>query len=266
MTILQNVLQKFSKVSEDVKPQPVTTFINKLQQYAPLLELQGRRQLIEVLIDDSDRSAQSIHQIEAGSMRSYQSLIMAIDTESGELVLDELFPACVHLVLGQNAIFRRCQGNHMLQFEMQLKARHENIHDGQTSLVFTLPKQLQFQPRRKQPRLIIDKSQPLTVNLQSPIFEPWFATAQNISAGGMRLTVGGNITDQLVPGSVLRQCEFKFSRDFQIRCQARVIGFRFSRTPYRHTQVSLEFINLPARQQLQLTQLIDTLTGPRVAA
>lgn len=260
MTILHNVLQKFTKPAAKAASQPVTEFVNKLQHYTSLLELQGRRQFIEVLIENSDRSAH-YNSLQPMPLQSYQSLIVAINTEASELILDELFPACVHLQLGQKAIFRYSQGNHVLQFEMTLLGHHDH-----GSLVFSLPKTLNYQPRRQQPRLLIDKSQPLTVQLQSPIYEPWFATAQNISAGGMRLTIGGNITDQLEPGSLLRQCDFTFSRDFHIRCQARVIGFRFSRTPYRHTQVSLEFVGLPGRQQLQLSQLINTLTGQSVAA
>lgn len=271
MTLLKDVLQKFSKVSDIPEERPVTAFVSRLQQYAPLLELQGRRQLIEVLIKDNDRSAQLNNSfndanLEQSSLRSYQSLIVGIDTENGQLLLDEIFPQCPHLLPGQKAIFRHTEGNHMLQFEIQLLQQTQNPDDGHNCLAFSLPKELHYQPRRRQPRLMIDKSQPLTVRLQSPIYDPWFATAQNISAGGMRLTVGGNITDQLEPGSILRECDFKFSRDFQVKCQARVIGFRFARTPYRHTQISLEFIGLPARQHLQLSQLIATLTGQKIAA
>lgn len=260
MTILHNVLQRFTKPAAKASSQPATEFVNKLQQYTSLLELQGRRQFIEVLIENSDCGAHS-HSLQPVPPQSYQSLIVAINTEASELTLDELFPACVRLQQGHKAIFRYSQGNHMLQFEMTLLGHHDH-----GSLVFSLPKTLNYQPRRQQPRLLIDKSQPLTVQLQSPTCGPWFATAQNISAGGMRVTIGGNITDQLEPGSFLRQCDFTFSRDFHIRCQARVIGFRFSRKPYRHTQVSLEFVGLPGRQQLQLSQMINTLTGQSVAA
>jgi len=245
--------------------QPITALIDRLQYCAPLLALQGRRQLIEILIRETQNPGFQSSGSQSNTQH-FQSLIVGINTETNQLLLDELFPACPQLRPGHTVIFRHVHGNQVLEFEIQLQARHLNPADDNHHLVFTLPKHFQYQPRRHQPRLYIDKSQPLTVRLQSPLYEPWFATAQNISASGMRLSIGGNITDQLQPGDLLRQCDFQFSLTFQVRCQARIIGFRFCRSPYRHTQVSIEFIRLSPRQQLQLQQIIETLTGQNIAA
>ena len=274
MTLFKNLLKKIThanhhSLSTSTQPaspyqpnpynqQPISLLVDRLQYCAPLLELQGRRQLIEILIHDIQRPQ--------SPTQYFQSLIVGINTETNQLLLDELFPPCPQLCPGQTVSFRHVNGNQVLQFDIQLQTHHLNSADGNNHLIFTLPKHFQYQPRRRQPRLNIDKSQPLTVRLQSPIYEPWFATTQNISAAGMRLSVGGNITDQLQPGNLLRQCDFQFSLNFQVRCQARIIGFRFCRSPYRHTELSIEFVHLNPRQQLQLKQLIETLTKQNIAA
>jgi hypothetical protein len=44
-----------------------------------------------------------------------------------------------------------------------------------------------------------------------------------------------------------------------IRCSARVRGFRLLRSPHRHTQISLEFVDLPLERQQQLQQFINNV-------
>ena len=81
----------------------------------------------------------------------------------------------------------------------------------------------------------------------------------------MRVVVGGNVLDQLQPGALLPMCEFSFHEELQIRCQARTRGFKFHRRPYRHTEISLEFIDLPHQQAAQIRQLISSIEEPQAA-
>ncbi len=77
--------------------------------------------------------------------------------------------------------------------------------------------------------------------------------------GGLRASVPGNMLGQLRHGALLPLCEFTLSDELSIRCSARVRSFRLLRTPHRHTQVSIEFVDLPTERAQQLQQFINNL-------
>jgi c-di-GMP-binding flagellar brake protein YcgR len=81
----------------------------------------------------------------------------------------------------------------------------------------------------------------------------------DISSGGLRASIPGNLLGQLRHGALLPLCELTLSDELTIRCSARVRGFRLLRAPHRHTQISIEFIDLPAERQQQLQQFINNV-------
>lgn len=252
MAILQAVMQKLTgKPTESSPAVPTTTLTNRVNSLFPLFELQQQRQLLQVICERTGEQ--------------FQSLILELDFNNNVVVLDDLFPSPQGGLFQPGELFtvKHHKDGMVLSFSMPLEA----LVMEQQAPVFKLrmPEQVEYRQRRSQPRIALSKQQPLTVKLQSPRRTPWYATANNISSGGMRVVVGGNILDQLQPGILLPQCEFSFHDDFQVRCQARAKSFRFLRRPYRHTEISLEFVDVAPQQVLQLKHLVSSVQTPEAA-
>lgn len=253
MAILQAVLQKFSRKPEaSTQLQPAHSLANRILSYSPLFELQEKRQLIEVT---SERTGES-----------YQSMILAVDLKRQVLDLDELFPQPADYIYQPGDIFtvKHHHQGQLLTFSSPLHSIMMSLSSPVYSI--SLPESVHYRQRRSATRIRLSKQQPLSVRLQSPRRALWYATANNISAGGMRLVIGGNVLDQLQRNTLLPECEFRFHDEFKVRCQARVKAFRFLRRPYRHTEISIEFTDLGPMQQQQLKQLINTFDSMEKAA
>lgn len=253
MAILQAVLQRFSrKVEGPAAPFSATNLADQINACAPLFELQERRQLIEIVCERSGES--------------FQSMVLSIDVTAGTLELDELFPTPkTHgLCPGDLLTFKHHNGGQLLTFTTPLESIMQTLDAPLYTLI--LPESVAYRQRRIAPRMTLSRQQPLTVRLQSPWRTAWYATANNISHGGMRLIIGGNVLDQLEPASLIPLCEFNLHQELNIRCQGRVRGFRFIRRPYRHTEISLEFIDLGPQQQRQLQHFIEKIQKQPQAA
>lgn len=249
MAILQAVLQKFSRKPAVAEfEEPAVSLRQRMQVYAPLFALQEKRQLIEVT---SERTGET-----------YQSMILAIDLLNDTLELDELFPQPASHIYRPGDLFTL--KHHQYGQIMLVTTPLESILISRNSPVYRLqlPEDVSYQQRRQHPRVNLSKQQPLSVRLQSPLRTPWYATANNLSVGGMRLVVGGNVADQLYRDALLPECSFKLHDHLHIRCEATVKAFRFVRRPYRHTEISIAFKDLGPRQTLQLHQLVTALLAP----
>lgn len=197
-------------------------------QYLALWELQQQRQQLEIKI--------------TGSSRSYQSMIVAIDMERGLLWLDDLFPQQLILDAGDELTLRHHRQGEQLLIRAPIIALGSSY--GTSGIALELPEFSYYQPRRSAPRYAIGHQSPLSVKIRPLGQEPSFGTLQDISTGGMRLMVAGNLLPYLRHGALLPLCEVTLSDDLQIRCRARICAFRMGRAPYRHTQISIEFIEL----------------------
>jgi len=229
-----------------IEPKPT----RNAKHYLPLFELQKKRQLLEVVHNQD----------------SYQSIILRTDIAKGILILDDLFSVTSSYSIGTHPPIN-------VGDELIVKHHHSNgkvlsftsplldidLSPNSPLYVLKLPNNLDCGQRRRLPRVLLGQKQPLGVKLQSDLNEYWFATAHNLSSGGMRLVLGGNLVNQLQRGSILPLCEFHFNSYFHIRCQAAVRSFRFLRSPYRQTQISVEFINIASYQRLQLQQFINAM-------
>ena len=121
----------------------------------------------------------------------------------------------------------------------------------------SLPQEISLQQRRQFSRLNLSRDKPLCVKLSTPGQAAWYSTAINLSAGGMRLVVGGNLLDALHPGKRIQNCEFKFTDRIAVSCEASVRGFRFLRQPFRQTEISIEFTDLSSVTAKEMTTLIE---------
>lgn len=209
-------------------------------QYLPLWELQKNRQLLEVKIGTASRV--------------YQSMILAIDIERGLLWLDDLFPQQLILDAGDDITLRHHRNGEQLVVRAPVVALGSNY--GAVGFAIELPEFAVYTPRRSAPRYAIGHQSPLSVKIRTLGQEPSFGTLQDISSGGLRLMVAGNLLPYLRHGALLPLCEVSLNEDLQIRCKARICAFRMGRSPYRHTQVSVEFLDLEEEKREALTRFL----------
>lgn len=216
-------------------PEPVIP-----EQYQSLWELKQQRQLLEVKI--------------AGSNRSYQSMIMAVDLERGLLWLDDLFPQQLILDAGDELSIRHHRNTEELVIQAPVLALGSSY--GTSGIAIELPNFAYYQARRRFPRYTIGHQSPLSVKIRPLGQDPSFGTLKDISLGGMGLMVAGNLLPYLRHGAIMPLCEVTLSDVLQIRCRGRICAFRVGRSPYRHTQISIEFIDLAEDQRAALGQLL----------
>lgn len=209
-------------------------------QYLPLWELQKTRQLLEIKID--------------AASRVYQSMILAIDIERGLLWLDDLFPQQLILDAGDDITLRHHRNGEQLVVRAPVVALGSNY--GAVGFAIELPEFAIYTPRRSAPRYAIGHQSPLSVKIRTLGQEPSFGTLQDISSGGLRLMVAGNLLPYLRHGALLPLCEVNLNEELQIRCKARICAFRMGRSPYRHTQISVEFLDLEEEKREALTRFL----------
>jgi c-di-GMP-binding flagellar brake protein YcgR len=198
------------------------------EQYLAIWELQKQRQQLEVKI--------------TGTTRAYQTMVLAIDIKRGLLWLDDLFPQQLLLEVGDEICIRHHRNIEQLVISGTVVALGSTY--GASGLAIALPEFVSYQPRRSSPRFIIGHQSPISVKIRTLGQEPWFGALQDISTGGLRLMVAGNLLSHLRHGALLPLCEVAINEELQIRCRARVCAFRVGRSPYRHTQISVQFIDL----------------------
>lgn len=263
MTILRSVWQKLSgkhSVAKTTASNPIlpkaaaltlasvspivkTSKDSLPDQYLPLWQLLTQRQLIEVKVE--------------GNSLSYQTLILAIDVQRGLLWLDDLFPNQHVLEIGDKISLRHHRNGEQLSFSSPILAWGSNY--GANGLAIMLPDHLLYTPRRQFRRANMGDKPSLSLRLRAIGQDISYGSVLDISSGGLRASVPGNMLGQLRHGALLPLCEFTLSDELTIRCSARIRSFRLLRAPYRHTQVSIEFIDLPAERAQQLQQFINNL-------
>jgi c-di-GMP-binding flagellar brake protein YcgR len=210
-------------------------------EFLPLWQLYKQRQLLEVKISSANRV--------------YQSMIIALDIERGLLWLDDLFPQQLILEVGDELVIRHHRQGEQLLIRASILALGSNY--GASGIAILLPDNTCYTPRRVNLRFNVVGETPTMVKIRTLGQEPCFGTLQDISAGGLRINVAGNFLSQLRHGLLLPLCEFNLSNELQIRCRAKVCAFRITRSPYRCTQISLEFVDLPEHKREAITHFLQ---------
>jgi len=112
------------------------------------------------------------------------------------------------------------------------------------SLCIDLPYQADYQPRRIEPRIEFNDQSVFSANINPLFGAPWYAKLKNISQGGMRIAVAGDLRDQLHKNLPIQRCDIDLGFKKPLRCSGRVKSFSFYTRPYRHTLVSIMFENM----------------------
>lgn len=263
MAILRSVWQKLSgkktapKAAQNTATTPETAKLSlasvsrlpKAQkdiapdQHQALWQLLNQRQIIEVKVE--------------GSSFSYQTLVLAIDIQRGLLWLDDLFPSPHLLETGDQITLRHHRNGEQLTFTSPILAWGSSY--GANGLAIMLPEQAHYAPRRQFRRANMSDKSSLSLKLRAVGQDISYGSVLDISSGGLRASIPGNQLGQLRHGALLPLCEFALSDELTLRCSARVRSFRLLRAPHRHTQVSIEFVDLPQERLQQLQQYINNI-------
>ncbi|MCV6625257.1 MAG: flagellar brake protein [Cellvibrionaceae bacterium] len=188
-----------------------------------------------------------------------QSLILAVKPEQGCFEIDELFPGHYHgqIQAGDALHLRLNQGGQVQEMDCKVLDYHSDSAMPYYSLA--LPERIHAGQRRKQRRIAISEDFPITVSLQTNLGERLHGSAENISAGGLRLRLAGNQLKELQAGAFLPQCELNFPGGLRLNCSARIKGLQFKREPHRHTSVSICFGQMEPANRDTLNGLVDAI-------
>lgn len=213
--------------------------------YLTLLDLQEKRQLVEVKIEGGKHA------------NSYQSMIVDIDLDKQLLYLDTLIPMNPYnpIIVGDKLTISHHHQGQVIACTGELKSV---LTDNAGLLyVMELPYNIGIRQRRLFPRTSLQQFGGIRTRILSPTKTPWAAFPINLSAGGLRVAIGGNVSDQLRRNCILPKCEISIGSEIRIRCSTTVKSFQYGRQPYQHTRVSLEFNKLEAQQKLRLQQFVE---------
>lgn len=236
----ERIERSFSRQHHDV-------LMTQLQQQTSLMKLKDKRQVIECILPDSDETLQTI--------------ILDIDLYEKKLIIDEPSPLRVSLdsLIGKSITLRHQHQQLMLCFSAMVLDYNANDR----SLSIDLPYQADYQPRRIEPRIEFSEHTVHSANINPLFGAPWYAMLKNISHGGMRIAVAGDLRDQLHKNLPIQRCDIDLGFKKPLTCGGRVKSFSFYTRPYRHTMVSIMFDGM---SQNDLAYLDDFLLDIMEAA
>jgi c-di-GMP-binding flagellar brake protein YcgR len=253
MAILRSVWQKLSgkPLAAKTAPEPKIASVTPIAKpkrdipakYLALAALLDQRQLIEVKVGTSSLA--------------YQTQVVALDIKRGLLWLDDLFPSQHMLEIGDQITLRHHRNGEQLSFSAPILAWGSQY--GANGLAILLPEQADYLPRRQFRRADMRDKPSLSLKLRALGQDVCYASVLDISSGGLRASITGNLLGQLRHGALLPLCELSLSDELTLRCSARLRSFCLLRTPHRHTQISIEFVDLASESKQQLQQFINNL-------
>lgn len=248
MGIFNKVLHHLSrsKTEEDkVSQNTKNRLLEQVNQYAPLIRLQDERKLIEVIIP--------------GHMDSFQSMIVGVDLYNQQLILDDLTPKLQNreALIGESVVLRHQHKQQMLNISSDVLS-----WDGESQCFhLKLPEIVHYQPRRQTPRLFLSGKTPLSATIDPIYGAPWYASVSNISTGGMRILVMGDLRNQLHKHKPLKKCDINLNNNSPlISCRGRVKSFSYQGRPYRHTEISISFESISDEYLDALDEFIEQLS------
>ncbi len=244
MGIFNRVLHHFIHRKTPEVSTPKNRLLAQINRYASLIRLQDERQLFEVIIGEH--------------ADSYQSMIVGVDLYNQQLIIDEFSPSIQNpeALVGHTVVIRHQNHQQMLKITSEIIAWDEQSR----TVVIKLPDYVEYQPRRQQQRIIIDRKSPLNAVIDPIYGAPWHASIDNISLGGARILVMGDLRSQLHKNKPLRKCEIKLENNRSINSQARVKAFSYHARPFRRTEISIEFDALQNEDLFKLEALIEQVS------
>lgn len=215
--------------------------MNHFDNYHHLMQLQDDRQLVEVYL--------------SGHKNSFQSMIIGIDFVDANISLDEFSPFVEHpeSLINQEVTIRHYKNWEKLEIHTSITGWSKQEHCFQLAL----PEFIEYQPRRNYPRLLLANNHPLKSHINPLYGAPWYAIVKDISQGGMRINVSGDLRPHLHKDKVLPKCQIMLDDNISVQARGLVRAFSYSNKPYRHTEISIEFTNMTEAHKTDLKRFID---------
>jgi c-di-GMP-binding flagellar brake protein YcgR len=208
--------------------------------YLNLFDVQRSHALIDVVIDGSDAS--------------YQSIILGVDPEAGTVTIDELFPPGFIGLPGQPVtVTVRLDGSRRLSFASRITLRGRDA-DAVEYYQLMLPDALDYNQRRGAFRLKLGHGWSVTSDFLTPDLQRRSAAVRDLSSTGIRLALRQQAP--LNAGDELRDLHFEFAgRTFQCRAGVRNVDSEGA----DGTVVGATFLDLPKPEQRSLERMIMQL-------
>jgi len=226
------------------RPKPHLSLFAQLNRYGSLIRIQDQQQLIEVISDDF--------------IDSFQSMIVGVDIYHQQLIIDELSPRIQNpeSLVGRTLIIRHQKDRQMLNIKVDVISWSEATH----CLHLSLPEDTGYSPRRQHYRREILATAPINA-LVAPVHgAPWHATLVNVSVGGMRIIVSGDLRSELDKHKPLKKITLSLPGNDTVTCGGHVKSFRFIGRPYRRTEISIEFNNLSDDHKFDLQHFVECVS------
>lgn len=250
MGIFNRVLHRFvqhipaQKQKDSIAKNTNDRLLAQVNRYASLIRLQDERQLVEVMI--------------GAQAESFQSMIVGVDLYNQQLIIDEFSPRIQNptALIGQTVILRHQNNQQMLKINSEIVSWEES----KRTIVLNLPDKVEYQPRRQQERIIVNNNTPLSAIIDPIYGAPWHAGIDNISLGGARILVMGDLRTHLHKNKPLRKCDITLDNGQMISCRGRVKAFSYYGRPFRRTEISIEFESLQNEDLFKLEEFIEQLS------
>ncbi len=243
MGFLQHLFHRQPPTTEHDMAQQVVgqQVMESFEQYYPLMRLQDERQFLEVFLP--------------GEQYSVHSMIIGIDFATGTFSLDEFSPAIAQpeALIEENLVIRHYQDWQKL--EITSSVLDWDADNAQYTML--LPEYVGYQARRLYPRLVLSGKQLLKSQIYPIYGSPWYATVKDISRGGMRINVAGDLRPHLQKNTVLPKCQLLLDNNMTIQCQGSVKGFRYVSRPSRTTEIGIEFRQMSPDNQTDLKRFLE---------
>lgn len=243
MGLFNHFLDRLIHTNTEIPVQQASNqhFIECFDNFQHLMKLQDNRQLLEVLVPNHKNS--------------FQSMIIGIDFTNESFKLDEFSPSLLspESLLNQVVTIR----HHKNWEKLEIQGTIFNWSEEEHCYYLSLPEFVAYQPRRNYPRLLLANNNPLKTHINPLYGAPWYATVKDISQGGMRINVSGDLRPHLHKDKLLPKCLVILDSNISILCQGEVRAFSYISKPYRHTEISIEFRNMSQPHQTDLKRFID---------
>jgi len=217
----------FSRMLHHLKGDSIERSFSREHHDVLMSQLQQQTSLLKL-----QENRQVIECLLPDSDDALQTIILGIDLYERKLLIDEPTPTRLPLeeLIGKSITLRHQQGQLMLSFCVIVLDYNR-----------------------------VEKT--LTIDLPQLFGAPWYAILNNISHGGMRIAVAGDLRDQLHKNLPIRRCDIELGFKKPLRCKGRVKSFSFYTRPYHHTLVSIMFEGLDDQSHAYLDDFLFEITA-----
>ncbi len=230
---IMSFLKNLQRTSADIRQQV-------LESHQPLWQAYRQHQFIYVMIK--------------GEEALFQSMILDIDTQHGQLLIDELFPRDMSAVPGQRvSVFVKAEEGRSFQFNTYVIAKQ--AEDNSEIYTLRLPEEVSNHQRREAYRLLIDTGTQGSHLVISPDDTRRFlANINDLSTTGVGLRIEGDTLEETPVGMTFNSRIDLVGLNMDCQLGVRRVQMLGENEPV--TTIGSEFIDLNMSQQRVLSRYI----------